>query len=151
MNHQSSISFLKYHYEKHILYRLYGEILQDSNQKIICRLFVIFETFLYFLRVNVSRAILFASTASFVPILILRFMDPTWGPTGSCRPQVGPMLAHELCYLGMLRRHMLYAGCVIHSIFVVIFHMSTFCDYVVADHCILLVLKQKIITNTIHS
>ena len=25
--------------------------------------------------------------------LIARFMGPTWGPTGSCRPQVGPMLA----------------------------------------------------------
>ena len=24
---------------------------------------------------------------------IARFMGPTWGPSGSCRPQVGPMLA----------------------------------------------------------
>ena len=24
---------------------------------------------------------------------ITRFMGPTWGPSGSCRPQVGPMLA----------------------------------------------------------
>ena len=23
--------------------------------------------------------------------LITRFMGPTWGPPGSCRPQVGPM------------------------------------------------------------
>ena len=24
-------------------------------------------------------------------------MRPTWGPPGSCRPQMGPMLAHEPC------------------------------------------------------
>ena len=28
-----------------------------------------------------------------IPIQIARFMGPTWGPTGSCRPQMGPMLA----------------------------------------------------------
>ena len=26
-----------------------------------------------------------------LPALIARFMGPTWGPPGSCRPQVGPM------------------------------------------------------------
>ena len=31
--------------------------------------------------------------------LIARFMGPTWGPTGADRTQVGPMLAHEPCYL----------------------------------------------------
>ena len=29
---------------------------------------------------------------------IAKFMGPTWGPPGSCRPQMGPMLAHEPCY-----------------------------------------------------
>ena len=29
-------------------------------------------------------------------------MGPTWGPPGSCRPQTGPMLAHEPCYQGIL-------------------------------------------------
>ena len=28
-------------------------------------------------------------------------MGPTWGPPGSCRPQVGPMLAHKPCYQGI--------------------------------------------------
>ena len=28
-----------------------------------------------------------------MPPQIARFMGPTWGPLGSCRPQVGPMLA----------------------------------------------------------
>ena len=27
------------------------------------------------------------------PTQIARFMRPTWGPPGSCQPQVGPMLA----------------------------------------------------------
>ena len=31
--------------------------------------------------------------------LIARFMGPIWGPYGADRTQVGPMLAHELCYL----------------------------------------------------
>ena len=30
------------------------------------------------------------------PAQIARFMGPTWGPPGSCRPQVGPMLAPHL-------------------------------------------------------
>ena len=34
--------------------------------------------------------------------LIARFMVPTWGPSGADRTQVGPMLPHELCYLGHL-------------------------------------------------
>ena len=32
--------------------------------------------------------------------LIARFMGPTWGSSGSCRPQMGPMLVYEPCYLG---------------------------------------------------
>ena len=29
---------------------------------------------------------------------IARLMGPTWGPPGSCRPQVGPCKPHEPCY-----------------------------------------------------
>ena len=32
--------------------------------------------------------------------LIARFMGPTWGPSVAERTQMGPMLAHEICYLG---------------------------------------------------
>ena len=32
--------------------------------------------------------------------LIATFMGPTWGPPGSCRPQMGPILPHEPCYQG---------------------------------------------------
>ena len=31
---------------------------------------------------------------------VAKFMWTTWGSPGSCRPQVGPMLAHEPCYEG---------------------------------------------------
>ena len=37
-----------------------------------------------------------------MPTLIARFMGPTWGPSGTDKTQVGPMLAHVLCYLGKL-------------------------------------------------
>ena len=32
--------------------------------------------------------------------LIARFMGPTWGPPGSCRPRWVPCRSHEPCYLG---------------------------------------------------
>ena len=32
---------------------------------------------------------------------IAKFMGPTWGPPGPCRPQMVPMWAHELCYQGI--------------------------------------------------
>ena len=38
-----------------------------------------------------------------IQTLIARFMGPTWGPSGADRTQVGPMLTHELCYLGRCR------------------------------------------------
>ena len=28
---------------------------------------------------------------------IAKFMGPTWGPPGSCRSQMGPILTHEPC------------------------------------------------------
>ena len=33
---------------------------------------------------------------------IARFMGPTWGPSGSCRPQMGPMLAPWTLLSGMV-------------------------------------------------
>ena len=34
------------------------------------------------------------------PTQIANFMGPTWGPPGSCRPQMCPIWPHELCYQG---------------------------------------------------
>ena len=31
---------------------------------------------------------------------ITKFMGPTWGPPGPCRPQMAPCWSHEPCYLG---------------------------------------------------
>ena len=31
---------------------------------------------------------------------IAKYMGPTWGPPGSCRPQMGPCWPHEPCYQG---------------------------------------------------
>ena len=36
--------------------------------------------------------------------LIAKFMGPTWGPPGSCRPQMGPMLAPWTLLSGMPQR-----------------------------------------------
>ena len=33
--------------------------------------------------------------------MIARFLGPTWGPSGDDRTQVGFVLAHELCHLGI--------------------------------------------------
>ena len=40
---------------------------------------------------------------------IAKFMGPTWGPPGSCRPQMDPCWPHEACYLGQ------YLLCVVYS------------------------------------
>ena len=38
-----------------------------------------------------------------VPVYqIARFMGPTWGPPGSCRPRMGPCWPHEPCYQGIV-------------------------------------------------
>ena len=41
---------------------------------------------------------------------IAKYMGPTWGLPGSCRPQMGPMLAHEPCYQGILCCHVTWLG-----------------------------------------
>ena len=35
-----------------------------------------------------------------MPTQIAKFMGPTWGPPGSCRPHMGPMLATRTLLLG---------------------------------------------------
>ena len=41
---------------------------------------------------------------------IAKFMGPTWGPPGSCRPQMGPCWPHEPCYQGRFQRNSSLAG-----------------------------------------
>ena len=40
---------------------------------------------------------------------IAKFMGPTWGPSGSCRPQMGPCWPHEPCYQGCFNSHFAYS------------------------------------------
>ena len=42
---------------------------------------------------------------------IAKFMGPTWGPPGSCRPQMGPMLAPWTLLSGLLCLNWWCAGC----------------------------------------
>ena len=37
---------------------------------------------------------------------IAKFMEPTWGPPGSCRPQMGPILAHWTLLSGNITHQM---------------------------------------------
>ena len=49
------------------------------------------------------RCFLDASFSRSVTTQIARFMGPTWGPPGSCRPQVGPMLAPQTLLSGQFK------------------------------------------------
>ena len=37
-----------------------------------------------------------------IPTQIAGFLGPIWGPSGADKTQVGPKLAHEPCYLGIV-------------------------------------------------
>ena len=41
---------------------------------------------------------------------IAKFMEPSWGPPGSCRSQMAPCWPHETCYQGSDKRIMLCKG-----------------------------------------
>ena len=55
---------------------------------------------------RMHRDIRLLSTDSEIEILhtkhsqIANFLGPTWGPAGTCRPQMGPCWPYELCYQG---------------------------------------------------
>ena len=47
------------------------------------------------------------SLYSYEATQIAKFMGPTWGPSGSCRPQMAPCWPHEPCYQGSIPGHWL--------------------------------------------
>ena len=47
---------------------------------------------------------------------ITKFMGPTWGPPGSCRPQMGPCWPHEPCYLGKHNKPIPIARCLGYTV-----------------------------------
>ena len=59
---------------------------------------------------NVSKSsyILHAITRVRMVTQISRFMGPTWGPPGSCRPQMGPMVAPWTLISGQTSRTISY-------------------------------------------
>ena len=66
--------------------------------------------------------------------LITRFMWPTWGPPGSCRPQVGPMLATWTLLSGILVHqympyNMLMVYVVLCFVVVIISYIEIYCKY----------------------
>ena len=53
---------------------------------------------------------------------ITRFMGPTWGPPGSCRPQMGPMLAPWSLLSGYIMLHISNATCDLnHLVYLLLF------------------------------
>ena len=48
-----------------------------------------------------------------LPYQIAKFMGPTWGPPGSCRPQMGPMLAPWTLLSGMASTVLACINCMI--------------------------------------
>ena len=51
-------------------------------------------------RIVVSGITIRACPPYGVDTQIAKFMGPTWGPPGSCRPHMGPCWPHEPCYQG---------------------------------------------------
>ena len=80
-----------------------------------------------------------------------RFMGPTWGPSGADRTQVSPMLAQELCYLGMLPVVSLMASLVTTSRMQQCFNVpiDSYHEFLLLFYCcVLLEIK---LTTTIHT
>ena len=72
-------------------------IWQNAFENIVYKTWDIFFRLRY---VHISSGLDISSPPLLMLPLIARFMGPAWGPSGADRTQVGPMLAHEICYLG---------------------------------------------------
>ena len=59
---------------------------------------------------------------------ITRFMGPTWGPPGSCRPQMGPCWSHEPCYQGFLLQLNALITHRVHSQYLSVIFLQITCD-----------------------
>ena len=88
------------HAHTHIyIYRERGGGRESERERIRGRLYIYIYIYIFVFSYP-SNCDCSASTNRFCTgnSQIAWFMGPTWGPPGSCRPQVGPMLLHELCY-----------------------------------------------------
>ena len=57
---------------------------------------------------NKKKSLTILGTVFFIWSQIAKFMGPTWGPLGSCRPQMGPILAPWILLSGVLYSYTLY-------------------------------------------
>ena len=68
-----------------------------GTAQFICYVFVYLFWFLWLILVSYQKQPSIWSghevATVLLPAQITKFMGPTWGPPGSCRPQMGPMLA----------------------------------------------------------
>ena len=58
------------------------------------------DQIIQFIHIMWMRLVIDSSCSLSFTTQIARFMGPTWGPPGSCRPQMGPCWPHEPCYQG---------------------------------------------------
>ena len=54
---------------------------------------------------NEERVLILTNSTQCLPSQTAKFMGPTWGPPGSCRPQMGPMLAPWTLISGFVLRY----------------------------------------------
>ena len=74
---------------------------------------------------------------------IARFMGPTWGPPGPCRPQMGPCWPHEPCYLVHFSEMPWYTGpLILHSQYRGCWWPGDARSQVISSQCIVLVVSQ---------
>ena len=81
---------------------------------------------------------------------IAKFMGPTWGPPGSCRPRWAPCWPHELCYQRRTCSKSIKMDHVLYSLFMdmdIIYHSTRSC-FVEAQN-IFLVVGQTWLTTSI--
>ena len=99
-------------YISHIYVAVFRQCWWDVGRSVTRWLFVITGspshsdntlcTLLYFtLNVNQTPFYYYNLSGKLLTSQIAKFMGPTWGPSGSCRPQMGPMLAPWTLLLGM--------------------------------------------------
>ena len=85
-----------------------GLFLALSLFSLICSVFVVIICFDLFFVVSTAALELCVMQVSVLCSQIAKFMGPTWGPPGSCRPQMGPMLAPWTLLSGLFWRYCNY-------------------------------------------
>ena len=79
---------------------------------------------------------------------ITRFTGPTWGPPGSCRPQVGPMLTPWTMLSGNISHNLLTQQHFIPFFVFVCVCVCVLCDFPhLSDHCFYIILSPVRLLN----